>query len=102
MTGRPKGKKTGEGAGCKHGGQCDSCPYEDCVATAIECTNFYRDEERATRARFSLKAIRKEPTKAEIQRDKHNAISRAYHAKYRERWLTGGKYRNKENALPDS
>lgn len=77
MTGRPK-KNNEEGAGCFHAGQCDSCPYEDCVATAYECTRFYKDEEEATRRRYSLKAIRGNLNfeKEEAQRLAHNAKCR--------------------------
>lgn len=50
--------KRKEGTGCHNNGNCDSCPYTDCIATAVECTHFYRDEERNARARWSLEAIR--------------------------------------------
>lgn len=50
--------KRKEGTGCHNNGNCDSCPYMDCVATAAEITKFYKAEEKATKARWSLKAIR--------------------------------------------
>lgn len=85
MTGRPKGKKNGEGAGCLNAGHCESCPYEDCVATAYECTTFYKAEEEATRRRYSLKAIRGKLNfeKEEAQRLAHNARCREYHKQKR-------------------
>lgn len=84
MTGAPKGKRRDEGAGCHNNGNCDTCPYTDCVATAYECTNFYKREELNARSRWSLAAIRGtlDLAKEERQRLAHNAkCMERYHQK---------------------
>lgn len=85
MTGAPKGKRRDEGAGCHNNGNCETCPYTDCVATAYECTRFYKGEEEATRRRYSLKAIRGKLdfAKEEAQRLAHNAKCRENYKKKR-------------------
>ena len=45
----------------KCNGKCEECPFDDCVATAIECTEFYRDEGRATRKKYGRKRKRHNP-----------------------------------------
>lgn len=49
------------GTGCPNEGNCETCPCADCVATPIECTKFYRDEERITRSKYGRKRKRHNP-----------------------------------------
>lgn len=42
------------GTGCFHEGSCDTCPYNDCIATSQQCIHRYNNEEKIAKEKYRI------------------------------------------------